>query len=99
MHHQLHPLHQLHTAQPAGISGPGLGWLHHVVRPLLRSPGAQRPPAEGCAGGDAVLHHEAHRGTYTGQCFASPQGAGCALSVDELRVGLRVRGDVMSWEG
>lgn len=78
--------------------GDAMGWMRHVVRPLLCPPGALRSPAAHGARGHAVLHRPSQGSAYTGGCFAGPEGAGCALSEAEQRIGRWVGGEPMSWE-
>lgn len=91
-------MQQLQPAQTTPCSRLDLGWLHHVVLPLLRPTGAQRAPTAFGAGSHAVLHRPAPRRTYTGGCFAGAEGAGCELSAEELRVAEWVGNGPMSWE-
>lgn len=91
-------MQQLHTTQSAPSGGSDVGWLCHVVRPLLRRAGAQRPPTARGAGSHAVLHRPAYRRAYTGGCFAGDEGAGCELSLDEQRIAMWVGSEPASWE-
>lgn len=91
-------MQQLHTAPQQGISRADMGWLQHVVRPLLRPPGALGPAAAQRTGGHAGLHRPPQGSAYQGGCFAGGEGDGCALSAAEQRVLARVGGEPMSWE-
>lgn len=91
-------MQQLHTTQRAPHGGHDLGWLHHVVRPLLRRTGAQRAPIACGTGSHAVLHRPSPGRAYSGGCFAGAEGAGCELSAEELRVAEWVGNEPASWE-
>lgn len=74
-----------------------LVWFQHVVRPLLRPPGAVGAAHADCARGHAGSDR-AQAGTPRALgCFAGPEGVGCDLSPDEQRIGRVVRDLPMSW--
>ena len=91
-------MQQLHAAPEPGSARAALGWLHHVVHPLLRPPGALGPAPAQRTGGHAGLHRQTRGRAYQGGCFAGAEGDGCALSAAEQRVLARVGGEPMSWE-
>lgn len=91
-------MQQLHAAPEQGISRADMGWLQHVVRPLLCSPGAVGAAAAQRTGGHAGLHRQTRGRAYQGGCFVGGEGDGCALSAAEQRVLARVGGEPMSWE-
>lgn len=91
-------MQQLRATPQQGISRADMGWLQHVVRPLLCSPGAVGAPPAARTRGDAGLHSPARGRAYQGGCFAGAEGDGCELSESEKRVLARVWCEPMSWE-
>lgn len=64
----------------------GMVWFQHVVRSLLRTPGAVGSAHAGSARGDVGRHRAQARASRALGCFASAAGEGCALSASERTV-------------
>lgn len=88
-------LPQVRAVRPGRQS---LVWFQHVVRPLLRPPGAVGAAHADSARGHAGRDRAQARAPRALGCFAGPEGAGCALSCDELGIATRVQGEPLSWE-
>lgn len=61
-----------------------LVWFHHVVRPLLRPPGAVGAAHADCARGHAALHSKAQGGANQSASAAGCESNGRVLSRSEM---------------
>lgn len=75
-----------------------LGWAQHTVRPLLRTVNPVGPAHQGDAGRDVCSVRHAQGKRTEGSDFGGAEGVGCALSLEEQAVYVRVKNEPMSWE-
>lgn len=87
----------LRKLHPAGRN-PKLGWVHHVVRPLLLRAVDFCPAPPGLAGRSSAGNHQAPGEAVGIRAFAGHEGIGCTLSRAEREILERVKHEPMSWE-